>query len=101
MMALVLGTTLKMGADVEKPAGKAEGDVKIVPEGTPYDKLTKKEKELAKDLNLLVQAPEEEEAEQPPEEEDDSPTLQEELDELPPTEAEKEAAAEAEDTESK
>jgi len=100
-MALVLGTTLKLGADVEKAPPKSEQSFKIVEEGTPYNKLTKKEKELAKDLNLLVQAPDEEENEPEPEEEDDSPSLQDELAELPPTEAEKEAAAEAEDTEGK
>ena len=87
-----------MGSDFEKAPAKSGSDVKVVEEGTPYEKLTKKEKELAKDLNLLVQAPEEEEEEEPEPEEDDSPTLTEELAELPPTEAEKEAA-EAEDTE--
>ena len=68
-MALVLTTTLKIGGDVK-------GDVKVVEEGTPYGKLTKKEKALAKELDLLGQAP------------DEAPTLEEEVEE-----------AEAEDSE--
>ena len=51
-MALVLTTTLKIG-------GKTKGDVKTVEEGTPYGKLTKKEKDLAKELGLLGQEPDE------------------------------------------
>lgn len=70
-MALVLTTTLKIGGDVK-------GDVKVIEEGTPYGKLTKKEKTLAKELDLLGQAP------------DVAPTLEEEVEE---------AEAEAEDTE--
>ncbi|MHA2047124.1 MAG: hypothetical protein ACW99G_20220 [Candidatus Thorarchaeota archaeon] len=72
-MALVLATTLKMGTD--------SGKVKIVPEGTPYSDLTKKEKELAKELGLLAQV------------QDEIPSLEEEL------EAEEDEEAEAEDTE--
>jgi hypothetical protein len=41
-MVVVLATRLKI-------------DGKIVEEGTPLSKLTKKERELAKELNLLVQ----------------------------------------------
>ena len=59
-MALVLVTTLRIGGDTK-------GDVKVVPEGTPYGKLTKKEKALAKDLGLLGQAP------------DEAPDLEEEI----------------------
>ncbi len=59
-MALVLTTTLRIGGDVK-------GDVKVVQEGTPYGKLTKREKALAKDLDLLAQASE------------SVPTLEEEL----------------------
>jgi hypothetical protein len=53
MMAVVLSTTLKI-------------DDKIVPEDTPVGKLTKKERDLAKELNLLEDKPdpEEEEAEE-------------------------------------
>ncbi len=67
-MALVLTTTLLMGGDTK-------GDVKVIEEGTPYGKLTKKEKALAKELDLLAQAP------------DPIPTLEEEL-EAEETEAE-------------
>jgi hypothetical protein len=59
-MALVLTTTLRMGSDTK-------GGVKVVMEGTPYGKLTKKEKALAKELDLLAQAP------------DPVPSLKEEL----------------------
>lgn len=68
-MALVLTTTLRMGGDVK-------GDVKVIEEGTPYGKLTKREKRLAKELDLLAQAP------------DPIPTLEEELEEAEETEAE-------------
>lgn len=74
-MAVVLATSLQ---SIDK-----DGTRKVVPEGTPFSKLTKAEKELAKELGLLQQEPEPE------------PDLDDEI------EAEEEAEeAEAEDTES-
>ena len=61
-MALVLTTTLRIGGD-------NKGDVKVIEEGTPYGDLTKKEKAMAKELELLVQAP------------DAVPSLEEEVEE--------------------
>lgn len=65
-MAVVLGTTLKVGDD--------KGKVKTVEEGTPANKLTKAEKELAKELNLLVSVPDEEEEEDEDEEDETTET---------------------------
>lgn len=56
---LVLATRLKM-------------DGKVVEEGTPYSKLTKAQKDLAKELNLLEDQPEDN-----PEEEDDEEEAEE------------------------
>lgn len=50
-MAVVLATTLKIG--------QKDGKVKIVEEGTPFEDLTKAEKELAKESNLLRQVADE------------------------------------------
>lgn len=50
-MAVVLATTLKIG--------QKDGNVKTVEEGTPFEDLTKAEKKLAKENNLLVQVSEE------------------------------------------
>lgn len=50
-MAVVLATTLKIG--------QKDGKVKEVKEGTPFDDLTKAEKELAKENNLLRQVADE------------------------------------------
>jgi hypothetical protein len=47
-MAVVLGTTIKWGKD---------GKSKVIAEGTPLNKLTKAEKEYAKEHNLLVVIP--------------------------------------------
>lgn len=49
-MAVVLGTTIKWG----KKAGE---EPKVIEEGTPFSKLTKAEKEYAKERNLLVVVP--------------------------------------------
>ena len=49
-MAIVLGTTIKWG----KKAGEKS---KVIEEGTPFSKLTKEEKEYAKEQNLLVVVP--------------------------------------------
>lgn len=58
-MALVLGTVLKTVT--------SGGNSKEIPWGTPYEKLTKAEREYARDNNLLLQVP------------DLMPTIEEEL----------------------
>lgn len=52
-MAVVLGTTLKVGSGSEEEKPKT----KVIEEGTPLSKLTKAERELAKELGLLVSVP--------------------------------------------
>lgn len=80
-MALVLATELRIGLDGTDKDGRPK--VKIVEEGTEFKKLTKAEKEMAKELGLLKQVR-------------DEPTLEEELE----TESEEEVEeTETEDSE--
>lgn len=79
-MAVVLTTTLMM--DGRSKDGKFQP--KIIEEGTPFAKLTKAEKKLAKELGLLKQ------------ETDPLPTLEDEIAEEEDEEAEE---AETEDSE--
>lgn len=61
-MALVLSTNLK--------SETAGGNLKDIPWGTPYEKLTKADQKYARENNLLMQVP------------DLMPTLEEELDQI-------------------
>lgn len=63
-MVLVLNTTLQI-------------DGKVVEEGTPFSKLTKKEKDLAKELDLLEQAPDESDEAEEEEAEEEAPAEEE------------------------
>lgn len=79
-MAVILATTLRIG--------RAPKESKVIEEGTPYESLTKKEKELAKELGLLKQVP------------DKQPELEDELEEADADEDEDEdEETEAEDSE--
>lgn len=60
-MPVVLTTTLKW-------------DGKVVEEGTPFSKLTKAQKEMAKELNLLENVPDELEEEEEADEAEEAST---------------------------